>query len=60
MSQKDDSLPKLLNFELAKLAKNLHKTSSCANFCEVGLIALSVCNAENYMQRVKSTLKQVL
>ena len=41
MSQKDDSLPKLLNFERAKLAKNRHKISEIANFTQLNLRQLA-------------------
>ena len=59
MSQKDYSLPKLLNFELAKLAKKRHKTSGIANFLGIGLIALNLYYIEDHMQRAQSTLKPV-
>ena len=58
MSQKDDSLPQLLNFEDAKLAKNRHIISEIADICKVGLIAINLYYIEDYTQRTKSTLKQ--
>ena len=60
MSQKDDSLPKLLKFQLANLAKNRHKISKITNFCEVGLIVLNLDYIKDHMQRAKSTLKPFL
>ena len=53
MSQKDDSLPKLLKFQLAKLAKNRHKISEIANFLGVGLIVLNLYYIKDYTQKGK-------
>ena len=60
MSQKDDSLPKIVKFQLAKIAKNRHKISKITNFCEVGLIVLNLDYIKDYTQRAKSTLKPFL
>ena len=59
MSQKDDSLPKLLKFQPAKLAKNRHKISEIEFFCNIGLFALNLDYIADYTQQAKSALNSL-